>query len=102
VYVLISDIASYFESIDLTLLRETLTSSGVMPVYADAIHCMLSIWANGRTQGIPQMMAPCSLLANVYLSQVDRVMDRKGYRYIRYVDDIRVFVSSIVEGRQAL
>jgi hypothetical protein len=102
VYVLTSDIASYFESIDLTLLRETLTSSGVPPVYADAINGMLSIWANGRTQGIPQMMAPCSLLANVYLNQVDRVMDRRGYRYIRYVDDIRVFVSSIVEGRQAL
>jgi hypothetical protein len=101
-YLLVSDIASYFESIDLTLLLDTLTSSSLDPVYADAIHFMLSIWADGRTQGIPQMMAPCSFLANVYLSQVDKGMDRLGYNYIRYVDDIRVFVSSRVEGRQAL
>lgn len=101
-YALVSDIASYFESIDLTQLHDTLTSSGADPNYVNAIHYMLLIWADGRTQGIPQMLAPCSFLANVYLSQVDKVMDRLGYKYIRYVDDLRIFVPSEVSGRQAL
>lgn len=101
-FVLVSDLASYFENIDLRLLTDTLTSSGVSPNYAEAIRQILVVWANGRTRGLPQMMAPCSLLANMYLSQVDKYMVLRGYRYIRYVDDIRIFVHSHVEARKAL
>lgn len=101
-YALISDISSYFENIDLRLLTDTLTSSGVSPNYADAIRYILVVWANGRTRGVPQMMAPCSLLANMYLSQVDKNMVLRGYRYIRYVDDIRIFVSSATEAKKTL
>lgn len=101
-HVLLTDIASYFENIDLRLLTDTLHASGVAPIYSEAITGFLSIWANGRTRGLPQMMAPCSLLANIYLSQVDRSMILRGYNYIRYVDDIRIFVASEVELRKAL
>jgi retron-type reverse transcriptase len=101
-FVLVIDIASYFENIDLRLLNDSLTSSGVSPNYAGAIRQILSKWANGRTKGIPQMIAPCSLLANLYLSQVDKNMVMHGHRYIRYVDDIRIFVSTEVEARKAL
>jgi len=100
--VLVSDIASYFENIDLRLLADTLTSSGISLMYVEVIQQILTKWANGRTRGLPQMLAPCSLLANVYLSQVDKNMILFGYKYIRYVDDIRIFVSSEVELRQAL
>jgi len=101
-HVLVSDIASYFENIDLRLLADTLTSSGISPVYTEAIRQILTKWANGRTRGLPQMLAPCSLLGNVYLSQIDKSMVLFGYKYIRYVDDIRIFVSSQIELRQAL
>lgn len=101
-HVLVSDIASYFENIDLRLLTDTLTSSNISPAYSESIRQILSIWANGRTRGLPQMMAPCSLLANFYLSQVDKSMMLRGYKYIRYVDDIRIFVSTDWELRQAL
>ena len=101
-HVLESDIASYFENIDLRHLNDTLTSLGVPLPYVEAIRQILSVWANGRTRGIPQMIAPCSFLATVYLSQVDRNMVTRGYKYIRYVDDIRIFVSSEVELRQSL
>lgn len=101
-YVVASDIASYFENIDLRLLSDTLTSSGVNPVYSEAIRQILSVWANGRTRGLPQMMAPCTLLANVYISQIDKIMVLHGYKYIRYVDDIRIFVSREAEQRKAL
>lgn len=101
-YVLVSDIASYFENIDLRHLNDTLISSGISPIYADVVRQILSVWANSRTRGIPQMIAPCSLLGNVYLNQVDKSMLLLGYKYIRYVDDIRIFVSSEVEQRKAL
>jgi RNA-directed DNA polymerase len=101
-YVLESDIASYFENIDLRLLADTLDSSGLSPKYIDVIQQILQKWANGRTRGLPQMLAPCTLLGNVYLSQVDKNMSLYGYKYIRYVDDMRVFVSSEIELRKAL
>ena len=93
-FALVSDIASYFENIDLRLLADTLTSSGISLTYVEAVRQILTKWANGRTRGLPQMLAPCSLLGNVYLSQVDKSMVLLGYKYIRYVDDIRIFVSS--------
>lgn len=101
-FVLISDIASYFENIDLRLLTDTVSAAGVSPVISDSIRQILLRWANGRTRGLPQMLAPCSLLANTYLSQVDNAMLLRGYRYIRYVDDIRIFVRSETELKKAL
>lgn len=101
-YALVSDIASYFENIDLRHLNDTLTSLGVPLPYAEAIRQILSVWANSRTRGIPQMIAPCSFLATVYLNQVDKNMIMRGHKYIRYVDDIRIFVPSEVGLRQAL
>lgn len=101
-HVLVSDIASYFENIDLRLLGDTLTSSGISLAYVEAIRQILTKWANGRTRGLPQMLAPCSLLGNVYLSQVDKSMVLLGYKYIRYVDDIRIFVSSEIGLKRAL
>lgn len=50
-YVLVSDIASYFENIDLRLLADTLTSSGISPIYTEVIRQILTKWANGRTKG---------------------------------------------------
>lgn len=101
-YVLVTDIASYFENINLDMLANLMRSAGVGPAYVDAISYILKIWANGRTRGLPQMLAPCSLLADFYLNQVDKNMVLAGYRYIRYVDDIRIFVSANVDLRKAM
>lgn len=101
-FVLVSDIASYFENIDLRLMQDTLKSIGVDPDYVISINYFLSVWANGRTKGLPQMLAPSSLLANIYLSQVDKNLLMKGYEYIRYVDDIRIFVKNESDLRKAL
>jgi hypothetical protein len=84
------------------MVSHTLTSSGISLAHVEAIHQILAKWANGRTRGLPQMLAPCSLLGNFYLSQVDKRMLLLGYNYIRYVDDIRIFVSSEIELRQVL
>jgi retron-type reverse transcriptase len=101
-HVLQADIASYFENIDLRLLADTLSSSGISPIYIEVIQQILSKWANGRTRGLPQMLAPCTLLGNVYLSQIDKNMVLRGYKYIRYVDDMRIFVPLDIALRKAL
>ena len=49
-FVLVSDIASYFENIDLRLLADTLTSSGISLTCVEVVRQILTKWANGRTR----------------------------------------------------
>lgn len=67
--------------------------------------------AEGTPQGSP--LSP--LLSNIMLDDLDRELERRGHRFVRYADDVRVFVRSgraaqrvldgvtgIVEGRLKL
>jgi RNA-directed DNA polymerase len=46
--------------------------------------------AEGTPQGSP--LSP--LLSNVMLDDLDRELERRGHRFVRYADDLRVFVGS--------
>lgn len=45
-----------------------------------------------RTYGVPQGLAISNILANIYLKEVDSKLQGIGIRYIRYVDDILIFI----------
>ncbi|MET0681187.1 MAG: reverse transcriptase domain-containing protein, partial [Burkholderiales bacterium] len=40
------------------------------------------------------------LLSNVYLDDLDRVLERRGHRFVRYADDIRIYVRSERAGQR--
>ncbi len=46
--------------------------------------------SKGASQGSP--LSP--LLANVYLDQLDKELERRNHRFIRYADDFIIFVQS--------
>ncbi len=50
--------------------------------------------------GVPQGSALSPLLANVYLNEFDQMMDKLGYRYIRYADDIVLFAQNEFEKKE--
>ena len=52
------------------------------------------------TEGAPQGGPLSPLLANVYLNKLDRELERRGHRFIRYADDFVVFVKSIRAGER--
>lgn len=54
--------------------------------------------AEGTPQGSP--LSP--LLANVMLDDLDRELERRGHRFIRYADDLRVHVKSERAGERVL
>ncbi len=62
--------------------------------------------ANGvvieRQAGTPQGGPLSPLLANVLLDEVDRELERRGHRFVRYADDCNVYVRSRAAGERVL
>lgn len=55
-----------------------------------------------RYEGTPQGGPLSPLLANVLLDEVDRQLERRGHRFVRYADDCNVYVRSRRAGERVL
>ena len=55
-----------------------------------------------RLEGTPQGGPLSPLLANVLLDEVDRELERRGHRFVRYADDCNVYVKSRRAGQRVL
>lgn len=47
-----------------------------------------------RIKGTPQGSPLSPLLSNIVLDELDKELDRRGHSYVRYADDVKIFVSS--------
>lgn len=55
-----------------------------------------------REEGTPQGGPLSPLLANVLLDEVDRELERRGHKFVRYADDCNVYVHSLRAGQRVL
>ncbi len=55
-----------------------------------------------RHEGTPQGGPLSPLLANVLLDEVDRELERRGHRFVRYADDANIYVRSQRAGERVL
>lgn len=55
-----------------------------------------------REKGVEQGGPLSPLLCNIYLHELDKEMERRGYAYVRFADDFRIFKSSMAAGESAL
>jgi RNA-directed DNA polymerase len=55
-----------------------------------------------RVEGTPQGGPLSPLLANVLLDEVDRELERRGHKFVRYADDCNVYVKSPRAGERVL
>jgi len=53
-----------------------------------------------RRKGIPQGSPLSPLLSNIMLNELDRELERKGLRFIRYADDFSIYTKSKVTARK--
>jgi len=64
------------------------------------------VMANGvvteRSRGTPQGGPLSPLLANVYLDGIDKELEHRGHTFVRYADDVRVFVRSKKAGLRVM
>lgn len=55
-----------------------------------------------RTEGTPQGGPLSPLLSNILLDDLDRELERRGHRFVRYADDCNVYVQSKAAGERVL
>ena len=55
-----------------------------------------------RYQGTPQGGPLSPLLANILLDEVDKELEKRGHRFVRYADDCNVYVGSMAAGERVM
>lgn len=55
-----------------------------------------------QDEGTPQGGPLSPLLANVLLDEIDRILDARGHRFVRYADDCNIYVQSQRAGERVM
>ena len=55
-----------------------------------------------RTEGTPQGGPLSPLLSNILLDELDKELERRGHRFVRYADDCNVYVKSKAAGERVM
>ncbi len=107
---LLTDISNFYENIGIRDLKNVLDlflpkgeKEKDCKIAVDMLKILLDQWCEKNTsRGIPQNRDASSFLANIYLHPVDDSMQKSGYKYFRYMDDIRIVCKNKFEARKAL
>ncbi|MFB7888073.1 RNA-directed DNA polymerase [Cellulosimicrobium cellulans] len=101
-WVVSTDLVSYFETISHQLLFEDLKDLGIPDDVTTPLRNLLRSWRKPAHVGLPIGPDASRILGNFFLRHIDEQMLDHGFNYHRYMDDIRIVVSSEREGRAAL
>ena len=111
-FLAISDISSYFENINISILERILLKYlPKEPKIVNLLCSLLQYWTwptkHGLMieRGIPQGNDVSSFLANIYLLPLDKELikfEKRGSRYFRYVDDVLIFSKKEEIARRAI
>jgi RNA-directed DNA polymerase len=102
------DLASFFDRVNhdvlMGKLSQRITDRRVLALIRRYLEA--GMMANGvvqeRTEGTPQGGPLSPLLANVLLDEVDKELERRGHRFVRYADDCNVYVRSKRAGERVM
>jgi hypothetical protein len=105
-----TDITAYFDHISHDLLLHRIedlfapvVDRQVLRALKQLLQRLLRRWSRGGHRfGIPQVNDASSFFGNLYLDELDKWMIRHNYTYLRYVDDMRIFVEDEPAARRAL
>jgi RNA-directed DNA polymerase len=102
------DLAKFFDRVNhdilIDRLRKRIPDAGVIRLVRAYLNSgiMVDGVAQERYQGTPQGGPLSPLLANVLLDEVDRELERRGHRFVRYADDCNVYVRSRRAGERVM
>jgi hypothetical protein len=101
-FVVFADITAFYENIDIGLLISDLKATGAPQFAIAQLSTCLNKWSQIPGRGLPQGQTPSDILAKLYVNNIDRRLTKQRYRYVRYVDDMRAFFSTLREAKQFL
>lgn len=89
------DIANFYDRLNIHRLESTLLSLGVEKSRVRQINELLLFWANRDSYGLPVGSNASRILAEVALLEVDKYMLSIGAKFVRFVDDYRLFAPDV-------
>lgn len=107
-HVVDADLKGYFDTIPhdrlMTLVEGSISDGRVLSLIESFLHQdIMTETARWRPDaGTPQGAVLSPLLANLYLHPLDVLMERSGYRMVRYADDFVILCATAGEARAAL
>lgn len=100
VYVVSMDLASYFDTVSHSKLIEVLSRTIKDGRVISLIHrflnagVMTELGFEDTVTGVPQGGCISPLLGNVMLNELDKELEGRGHRFVRYADDCIIFCKS--------
>ena len=102
-YIVKSDISNFYDRINIHRLESTLlTMDGLDKHLAQLINQVLLHWARRDSYGIPTGSNASRVLAEVALFNVDRALVEADVKFVRFVDDYRIFARTATEAHATL
>jgi CRISPR-associated protein Cas1 len=108
VYVVDADIHTFFDHVDIDLLLERLAERRPGETIMDLLRQWIRgcVWDGSHlhplTRGVPQGSPVSPLLANFFLEDFDRELEKSGRKLIRYADDFLILARTPQDASQAL
>lgn len=102
-FVVVVDVAAYFDNIDHRLLFGQIQSLNPPEEALKLLGVQLNAWDLGGGTGIPQGPNASRLLGNLYLAPVDLAVENSGLDvvYLRFQDDIRIAAKTSADAVRA-
>ena len=94
------DLKSFFDEVEhyvlLELIYKKVKCDKTMKLLRSFLRAPIQI--NGklhkRRKGVPQGSPISPLLSNILLNELDKELEKRGHRYVRYADDFSIYVRS--------
>ncbi len=99
-YIVDIDLKSFFDEVDHGILLQLLYNKVKCVTTLRLIRKWLTapIQINGkltkRKKGVPQGSPLSPLLSNIMLHELDKELEKRGHRYVRYADDFSIYTKS--------
>jgi len=100
------DLKGFFDEVDHSILLQLIYNKVKCPHTLRLIRKWLRapIQIDGelhkRRKGVPQGSPISPILSNILLDELDKELERRGFRYVRYADDFSIYAKSKAEARQ--
>lgn len=107
-YVVDIDLSKFFDTINrdklMVLLKRTIKDKDLLRLINKYLNTgMLSGEQLVKTNaGTPQGSPLSPLLSNIYLDQIDKELERRNIKFVRYADDIQIYVGSLRSGYRVM
>ena len=94
------DLAKYFDTVNhdllMDMLREQVRDKRVLTLIRKFLKSgiMINGLVNASQEGTPQGGNLSPLLSNIYLTRFDKMLEKRGHKFVRYADDCNIYVKS--------